>query len=177
MSGVRIVFHNTTKQRRRSITLLDEDEQFGAKLLKAESGAGPSDTITDRRSRMARKHKSSPPSRRKYEQANPVISFRVPKEVYDRLLQVQRSGVSRVKVLKAGLGLYEPVVRAEEGIRQQGYDEGYEKAADTAFELWAVTYPCRKCGKEMRVDTEGEKKAIREFLIASGWGHGDCSKA
>jgi hypothetical protein len=144
---------------------------------KAEPGTRQSDIITDRRSRMVGKHKNSPPSRIKYERANPVISFRVPKEVCDRLVQVQRSGVSRVKVLKAGLGLYEPVVRAEEKMRQQGYDEGYEKASDLGWELWAVTYPCRKCGKELTVDTEWEKKAIREFIAASGWGHSDCSEA
>lgn len=131
---------------------------------------------------MAKKHKNSPPSRRKYELANPVVSCRVPREIYDRLQLLRKSaGVSMADVLKAGLSLYEPKVRAEKEIRQEGYDkgydDGYEKATDSAWDLWAVTYPCRKCGKEMVVDAQEEKETIRKVIIASGWGHGDCNKA
>ncbi len=78
------------------------------------------------------------------------------------------------EVLKAGLGQFEVKVRAEEKVRQDGFDEGWEKAIEAASSLYAVTYSCSICGKEMTVQTEEEKEAIREFMTSSGWCHGDC---
>lgn len=125
---------------------------------------------------MVKKQKGSPPSRRRYEEVNPVASCRVPRKVHERLEAVKKStGASMAKVLMAGLGLFEVKVRAEEEIRQQAYDEGWEKGVNSTWDLLAVTYPCAKCGKEMTVTTEEEKKAIRKFMIASGWHHGDCN--
>ena len=124
---------------------------------------------------MARRKKNKSPARDRYEKSHPVISFRVDKELYDRLKAVKKvEGRSMADILKAGLGLIEVKMRKEEEIRQKAYDEGYEKGIEAAAELYEVPYPCSVCGKEIVVTTDEEKKAIAEYMREHGWGHGDC---
>lgn len=125
---------------------------------------------------MAKKQRGNPPSRKRYETSHPVISLRTDEEIRNGLREAkEKKGMSCVDVLKVGLGLTELTIRAEEEIRQQAYEAGWERGNEVASNLYAVTYPCSKCGKEMTVDTDEEKKAIRKFLTSSGWHHGDCS--
>ena len=124
---------------------------------------------------MAEKQKGSSPSRIKYEQANPVVSTRVAREIHSRLRALEQSeGVSMADVLKAGLGLIEVKVRAEHEIRQKAYDQGWEKGIQEACNAFLVTYLCSVCGKEIEVTTDAEKRAIRTYMRQYGWGHADC---
>jgi predicted CopG family antitoxin len=125
---------------------------------------------------MANKRRRNPPSRKKYEQSNPTISCRVPRQVYDRLKEIKKAeGKSIADILKAGLGLFEVKRRNEETIRQEAYDKGWEDGVNTTEALYAVTYRCSNCRKEMVVTSDKEKKAIREYMHDSGWCHGDCN--
>ncbi len=57
---------------------------------------------------MARSKARKTPSRIKYEQSHPTVSFRVSKELYDMLQAVKKAeGKSNTDVLKAGVGLLE----------------------------------------------------------------------
>ena len=125
---------------------------------------------------MARtKAKGIPPSRKRYEEDNPVVSCRVPKELYNRLRAIKKAeGKSMADVLKAGLGLFEVKVRAEKEVRQEAYDEGHINGYELAESEYKVTYPCSICGKSIEVTTEEEKKAIRGYMAEYGWGHADC---
>lgn len=124
---------------------------------------------------MTVKKKGKSPARDRYERNNPVVSFRVDRELYDRLQRAKKvKGMSYTDVVKAGLGLIEVKIRSEEKIKLQGHDEGYEQAANSAYELWAVPYPCSICGEEIVVTTDEEKKAIATYMREHGWGHGDC---
>ena len=115
------------------------------------------------------------PSRVKYEQSHPTVSFRVSKELYDRLQAVKKAeGKSITDVLKVGVGLLEVEVRKGKEIRVQAYDEGWEKGIAEAEELYSVSYPCSVCGKAIVVTSEAEKKAIRGYMREHGWGHADC---
>lgn len=123
---------------------------------------------------MAKKRRVAP-SRRKYEEANPVLSFRVPRKIYEDLRVVKEStGDSRTKVLMAGLGLYKVKIKTEKEIWQKAYDKGHDDGVNAACNCFGVSYPCSRCGKEMMVDTEEEKTAIRQFMVDSGWAHGEC---
>ena len=109
------------------------------------------------------KRTNKAPSRRKYEEANPVLSFRVPRKIYEELRMVKEStGDSRTKVLMAGLGLYKVKIKTEKEIWQKAYDQGVGKGHEEIWDLLAVNYHCSICGKEITVDTEEEKKAIAE---------------
>ena len=115
------------------------------------------------------------PSREKYEEANPVVSFRVSRELYDRLEAVkQAEGKSITDVLNVGVGLLEVKIRKEKEIRDQAYEEGWEKGVDEACNIFLVTYSCSVCGKEIEVTTDDEKRAIRTYMREYGWGHADC---
>ena len=116
-----------------------------------------------------------PPSRQRYEVRNPVVSFRVTKEVKDRAqIAKEKGGMSHLDIYKKGLGIQEVKIRTEKEIWQKTYDEGYQKGVDGAVETFAIPYPCSKCGREMIVDREEEKKAIVEFIRKQRWICTDC---
>ena len=125
---------------------------------------------------MAKKRRRNPPSREKYEKENPVVSFRVPRTDNDRFIAIrEKLGMSHGDVYKAGLGVIEVKVRAEEEVRQEAYDKGWEDGIEAAEGLYAVSCPCSKCGKKKTVTDEDEKKAICRFMMANRWHHADCN--
>ena len=115
------------------------------------------------------KKKSKTPPRTKCKESYPTVSFRVSKELYDRLQAVKKAeGKSITDVLKVGVGLLEVEVRKGKEIRVQAYDEGWEKGIAEAEELHSVSYPCSVCGEAIVVTTEAEKKAIRDICVSVG---------
>jgi len=121
----------------------------------------------------SKKRKS--PSRQRYEVRNPVISLRVTKEVKDRAqVAKEKEGMSHLDIYKTGLGIQEVKIRTEKEIWQEAHDDGYEEGINRAMEAFGIPYPCSKCGKEILVDTEEEKQAIRQYMLERGWGHADC---
>jgi len=123
---------------------------------------------------MVRKKKKSP-SRIKYEQSHPTVSFRVSRELYDRLQAVKEAeGTSITDVLKVGVGLLEVKVRKEEEVRREGYENGFGRGYEEAQVLYMVTYPCRVCRKTLEVTSAKEKEAIKGYMLEHGWGHANC---
>ena len=125
---------------------------------------------------MAKGKIKKTPSRVKYEQKRPTVSFRISKELYDRLQAVKEAeGKSITDVLKVGVGLFEVKNRKEKEVRDQAYDEGYEKGYEEAEELYKVTYPCKICRKMITVTDKNVKEAIRRYMRQHGWAHTSCS--
>lgn len=123
------------------------------------------------------KSKKKSPSRIKYEQNHPTVSFRPSKDLYDRLQAVKEAeGLSNTDVLKVGVGLLEVKVRSEKEAREQGFEEGFEKGFEEAESIYKVTYPCKVCRKTIEVTSVKEKEAIRKYMLERGWGHADCIK-
>ena len=121
------------------------------------------------------KAKRKSPSREKYERNNPVVSHRIPKELRDRLQAAkEKEGLSYTDILKMGLGLLEPKIRAEKEVWEEAYERGHISGYTSAESAYRITYPCSVCKKTMVVRAEGTKRAIREFLINEGWGHATC---
>ncbi len=124
---------------------------------------------------MTKSKKRKTPSRQKYEEDNPVVSFRVLKDDRDRFLVMrEKRGMSHGGVYRAGLGVIQVKVRAEEKVRQQAYDEGLEKGITEAMKIYMVTYPCSGCGKPIELDSPEEKVAVGRYMREHGWGHADC---
>jgi len=123
---------------------------------------------------MPRKKRKSP-ARDRYERNNPVVSFRVKRKDKDRFVAIrEKLGMSHGDVYKAGLGVIEVKVRAEEEIREEGYEEGQLSGYELAESEYKVTYPCSICRKSIEVTTDEEKKAIAKYMCEHGWGHADC---
>jgi predicted DNA-binding protein len=73
------------------------------------------------------KNKKKPPSRIRFEAANPVVSARVPKEVKDRLSDIlDKSGKSFSKWLIEVVNQQENHRRDIRAAYQQGFKEGIE---------------------------------------------------
>jgi len=103
------------------------------------------------------KGKRKPPSRIKYEQSHPVISCRVPMEIYDRLQDIkQRDGKSFTDILRIGLRIRESKAKRED----EAYSEGYEEA-EREFK---VTYACSVCGKTIALRGKEAKQATSEYM-------------
>ena len=121
------------------------------------------------------KSKRKSPSREKYERNNPVASFRMSKKLGDKAQEAKgKLGLSYRNIFETGLSLIEVKIRTEAEIRKEAYREGHFKGYTLAESIYKVTYPCSICKKVLEVTTEEEKKAIRRFMIDSGWGHAAC---
>jgi len=111
---------------------------------------------------MAKKQRRNPPSRKRYEQDNPVVSCRLPREIYDRLrVAKEKEGMSYADIFKVGLGLLEVKMRAEEEVREEAREEGKIDGYDLAEYVYKFSFPCSVCGKPIVLDTEEKKEPIR----------------
>jgi hypothetical protein len=125
--------------------------------------------------KRGKNNKKKSPSRDRYDKENPTVSGRMPKEKRDKFYaNLAKSGRTVSDALNSLANELELKVIPIDEVRQQIFDEGMEYGMEAIDDLYAVKYPCSKCGKEMVVTDENEKKAIRDFMIENGWHHGDC---
>jgi hypothetical protein len=112
---------------------------------------------------MKRKvHKA--PSRKRYEEERPVVSFRVTRELKEKLEELQAmSGKSIGDILREAVGLQLPSAKGS-------FDEGVGIAED----MYKIIYKCSVCGGNEEVFGQIEKKVAAELLTQAGWGHGPC---
>ncbi len=108
-----------------------------------------------------------PPSRVRYEQEHPTISFRVDRETYERIKDIQRkSGKTLADLIKESLGFIE---RSTEEAYRKGFEEGYSQAKD----LYRFSIECAECGDELVLsDAIGGIEAIKQVL--KGFTHEQC---
>jgi len=119
--------------------------------------------------------KKKSPSRVKYETEHPTVSFRVARDIYDKLRAVREAeGKSITDVLKVGVGLLEVKVRRERKIREEAYLAGRLKGCVDAKAKYSVSYPCSVCGELIEVESKGEKDFIKRKMQEYGWGHSEC---
>ncbi len=124
---------------------------------------------------MAKGKPKKTPSRIKYEQNHPTVSFRCSKELHEQLEAVKKAeGMSTTDVLKVGVGLLAVNVAKEKDAWKQDYAVGFKKGHEAAKSLYEVTYPCPKCRQPISVTTTQEKEAIKKCLLDAGWGHTEC---
>ena len=111
--------------------------------------------------------KGKPPSRKKYEEENPTVSARLPKEKRDKLLAVLRSlGLSLANLLVSFADEYEVKVIPINEARRAGYEQ--------AKNLYMVTFLCYICGKPIAITSPESKEFVSKFLTERGWGHAKC---
>lgn len=121
------------------------------------------------------KNSKKSPSRIKYEQNHPTISVRLPKDKREKLLAMLKTmDVTLPQLILNFIGEHEIKIQPIEIIKGTSFRAGLGKGYQQAVKNCAIKYPCSKCGKEIVVSTEEEKKAIRGFMTESGWRHGDC---
>ena len=116
-----------------------------------------------------------PPSRSRYEQYNPTVSFRVPKDIYDRIRRTKSTvGNSFADIFMVGFAKTDLWAKKLEEARKKGYDEGHQKGYDEARLRYRVTYNCSICGQGLEVTHTEEKEAITRYMRENGWAHQQC---
>ena len=124
------------------------------------------------------KKENRPPSRIKYENNNPTISARLPKEKHDRLLAILVVlKMTLTQLLLHFIGEYDPKVTPVEEARKQGLNEGWKRGVSWAREKYLFSAPCTRCGKEIILTDKESKDVVRNILRQNGWQHADCSDA
>ena len=119
------------------------------------------------------KKKSAPPSRRRYEAKNPVVSVRVPKNLYNALMAFKKThGVSMANLLKLGLNMAQPNLEAA---RQKGAAEGYEIGYGVAKSEYEVGYWCGRCRRfHLIITSTEEKEYAADLMYKGGWHDPNC---
>ena len=109
--------------------------------------------------------KNTSPSRRRYEAKNPVVSVRVPRDLYDALMEFKESlGQSMADVLKLGLELARPDL-------EKAWNQGFEAAQ----EEYEVSFRCNRCRRRhLSITTDEEKKDAASMMYKAGWYDPDC---
>jgi hypothetical protein len=112
-----------------------------------------------------------PPSRIRYEQNNPTISFRVDRDTYDLLQQrLKDLGVSFAGFVKESLGLIHADI---DEVKQAAWDEGYSQAMEE-YQSW---YFCNICGKRIDMKPNSDShKAMIGYMKDHGWAHAGCRR-
>lgn len=107
-----------------------------------------------------------PPSRARYEEANPTVSIRVSRELKGELDELKIMGQSMAVVLQAGLDRLKPDI-------EQSYERGYVDGYEVAEEEFKVLATCSRCGKaQLPVAGEKMKAAVARTFI--GWYSTSC---
>lgn len=112
--------------------------------------------------------KRVPPSRLRYEAANPVISMRVSRVLYLQLRDIKQiTGKSVADILREAMGAqYDRGTEAW----QLGFSSGYKKAQ----EKYRVHFRCHGCGGTVTLIGQKAMLAAAELMREAGWGHGQC---
>ena len=100
----------------------------------------------------SKKAKKIPPSRYRYEEKNPTVSARLPKEIRDRL---------RTNLAKQGRSLADALIAITNDldIKGKSYDEAKREGYEQAKKHYRKT-----------------KKAAGQLMSDAGWGHTECHK-
>ncbi len=112
-----------------------------------------------------RRTRRAPPSRLRYEQEHPTVSFRVPRVLYDNLKEIL--GINEQS--------FADFVKEALGAKALNVEGAYTNGYTAAKEAFLVTYRCRVCRKIVEAESSEAKAAAREFLEEiDGLAHEDC---
>ena len=112
--------------------------------------------------------KRVPPSRVRYEAANPVISMRVSRVLYLQLRDIKQiTGKSVADILREAMGTQYDKGTEAWGL---GYSRGYKKAQ----EKYRVNFRCNTCGGTVALFGQKAMLAAAELMREAGWGHPQC---
>ena len=104
------------------------------------------------------------PSKIRYDQSHPTVSFRVKREDYDKMKKLlNQKGQSIADFFKEALGI-------QEESYQKAYDNGYNDAKKKC----TVRHRCRVCKEWIEIASDKEKEEAREAMEFHKWGHNKC---
>jgi len=125
------------------------------------------------------KNKHKPPSRVRYEEKNPTISFRVSVEIYEKLCKIrEKTGKSYADIIKEGMGVQEPMVK---DTYTRGYRAGYDKgkrAGKREGEVFSLG-SCASCGGVIQWDLSSneQRNTLASAISQARFVHKNCNSS
>ena len=119
--------------------------------------------------------KSAPPSRLRYEKANPAVTVRVSAELREKLAELKEvHKLSLGDVLRIGVEKAKPDL---DFAFKRGAGEAYEEGYQEAKEEYEVAYVCSLCRRRhMSINTDEEKDAAAQLMYEAGWHSPVCDR-
>lgn len=115
---------------------------------------------------VVQKHK--PPSRMRYKQNHPTVSFRITRELYDEL---------KAFLINSNQS-FGDFVRVALEKQEADYDQSFTDGYSTGENDWKIWYFCSICRKKIYIQPNSDShKSLIEYMGAHGWGHADCHKS
>lgn len=114
-----------------------------------------------------------PPSKIKYLQKNPVVSFHLPTEMRDRLRgMAAKDGVTVATYVKRFLS----GIIAKDDNREKAWHDGYEAGFRTAREHYEIRYRCTVCEEPITIlPGSPHHISIIRNTREEGWRHSKCT--
>ena len=114
-----------------------------------------------------------PPSKERYYQVHPVISFRASREDYEALKKVlETSGKSIGQFFREALGTAQRDTRIA---YKKGRKLGFKRGLESGKELYEVVIPCYRCLRWIHVVGDAMKlKVANSILTGKVWFHRKC---
>ena len=117
------------------------------------------------------KGRHKPPSRKRYEQNNPTISFRVSREVHDKLKDhLARRRVSFADFVKESLGVQQIQIPDVGKIKQAALTEGYNKAKKE----YRICIRCSECQQPISIKPNSDLHRAIIDQLEGLWFHTTC---
>ena len=114
-----------------------------------------------------RTRRRAPPSRLRYEQEHPTVSFRVPRSLYLHLKEIL--GINEQS--------FADFVKEALGAKILNVEAAYIKGYTSAKEAYLVTYRCAVCRKTIEVESSEAKAAASDiFEEIDALAHEDCRR-
>jgi hypothetical protein len=117
-----------------------------------------------------------PPSKKRYDQAHPVVSFRVSQEDYAALKKtLEASGKSIGQFFREALGTAQRDTRIA---YKKGRRDGFKEGLSRGKKRYRVVVPCYRCAKWIPVvGKERRLKVTHALLMRKVWVHRECKPA
>jgi flagellar biosynthesis/type III secretory pathway protein FliH len=113
---------------------------------------------------------SKPPSRRRYEEQNPTVSFRISKEKKEKLnslvnnLEVTKKewfeSIIDEESTKCSAVFQQGLTKGEKEGFEKGHAEGYDEGYKHAYQEFVAKVPCAVCGEPVAINTERQREEL-----------------
>lgn len=112
-----------------------------------------------------------PPSRKKYEENNPIVNFRIDKEIKEELEEMLEDiDMTKKDWIESRVREDTEIYKEAEKMGSIAYlstmNEGHERGYSQAENKYKLHVPCDVCGEPMTVDDEDLKDKISEIIQA-----------
>jgi len=125
---------------------------------------------------MNNERKKVPPSKVRYLQRNPIISFHLPADMLERLKRMSaEDGVTIATYVRNYLT--DLTVRDDDlkKAREEAFSRGYDAGFATARRQFEIRCECSECGGLITVEPGSmTHHSVRIALRRNHWGHADC---